>query len=82
MKQEYSRDLYVDVQSYSKLEKKNIWHMIVFSLFLIINSHLSTAFTAMLDGCLYYFPKDTFLEPLTQLMIFVQLFDYLLKTII
>lgn len=50
MKQEYSRDLSVDVQSYSKLE-------IVFSLFLIINSNLSTTFTAMPDGCLYYFPK-------------------------
>lgn len=55
--------------------------MIVFSLFLIINSNLSTAFTVMPDGCLYYFPKDTFLEPFTQLMIFVLLFDYLLKTI-
>lgn len=56
--------------------------MIAFSLYLIINSHLSTAFTTMLDDCLYYFPKDTFLEPFTQLMIFTLLFDYLLKTII
>ena len=56
--------------------------MIAFSLFLIINSHLSKAFAAMPDGCLYYFPKDTFLEPFTQLMIFVLLFDYLLKVII
>lgn len=30
-----------------KKKQKNIWRMIAFSLFLIINSHLSTAFTVM-----------------------------------
>lgn len=52
--------------------------MIAFSLFLIINSHLSTEFTATPDG----HSKGHIFSSFTQLMISMLLFDYLLKTII